>query len=602
MNKTIIYIPVLAFSFIVAPIYPQDSDRRQVTVNNVRDDNIFYHLIERGQTIYSIAVMYGVDENDLYRLNPDSREIIKVGDRLRIPQKATVSKGDADYLYHTIQAKETLYSLSVKYNVPAADIVEVNPGLSVNTFLIGKNIRVPSSTPAEASSGEKRTVVRNIEYKVERRETLYRIARKFNVPSDEILARNPELKNGVKAGMILNIPVKGEAVVAQQTAVAVASASNEREANALLTAPVKADKPDTVKLVLLLPFMLEEHIPTPATAHFVEYYEGLLLAVDSLRVKGVPVRLTVRDCGSGTAKVNEVLKEAALRDAHLIIGALENNQIAPVAAFAKNNGIKYVIPFTSNNDEALSNSYVFQVNTPHSYLHAKATQAAYDMFFDYNIIFVETEDRDDKAEFISMLKQELSQHKVAYKTLTYQAGSFYADIESGLRTDKRNVIIPTSATLSALNKIRTPLRTLVETRPEYVLNLFGYPEWQTYVRECLDDFFILNTYIYTKFYADNLSPGVARFYAKYKVWYSKNPANIYPKYALFGFDTGMFFLDAVYNYGVNFEANLSKVNYKSLQTGFKFYRVNNWGGFVNMNLFIVHYNRENYRTIRHELQ
>jgi hypothetical protein len=144
---------------------------------------------------------------------------------------------------------------------------------------------------------------------------------------------------------------------------------------------------------------------------------------------------------------------------------------------------------------------------------------------------------------------------------------------------------------------------LVEANPDCTINLFGYPVWQTYTRECLEDFFALDAYIYANFYADNLSPDVVRFYTKYKMWYGKNMVNtMFPKYGILGFDTGMFFLDAINNYGVNFEPNLSTINYKSLQTGFKFYRVNNWGGFINTNLFIVHYNRGSYRTIRHELK
>ncbi|MFQ6929374.1 MAG: hypothetical protein ACLRS8_18785 [Parabacteroides merdae] len=70
--------------------------------------------------------------------------------------------------------------------------------------------------------------------------------------------------------------------------------------------------------------------------------------------------------------------------------------------------------------------------------------------------------------------------------------------------------------------------------------MFGYPEWQTYTRDCLEDFYALNTYIYSNFYADNLSKEVADFYTKYKNWYSKNLINIFPKYGILGFDTGMF--------------------------------------------------------------
>ncbi|MDR1938166.1 MAG: LysM peptidoglycan-binding domain-containing protein [Tannerellaceae bacterium] len=606
MNKTIIRLLATLFSFTATALYSQENNRQPAGINNAQESNIFYHTVERGQTVYSIAIMYGVGEDDLYRLNPGIRQVIKIGEKLRIPQKTaaatvTAAKEDRDYTFHTIQPKETLYALSVKYNVPAAAIVEANPGLSVATFIIGKNIRIPLPTTEEnPAPKEKPVVTREIEYKVERRETLYRISRKFNISSDELTARNPELKAGVKAGMVIFIPVTEEEEEAPATQRA--AALKERDANALLSASVKMEKPDTIKVVLLLPFMMEEALPSPSTTRFIEYYEGMLLAIDSLRNNGISVRLTVRDCGNSANKLNEILKEPALQEAHLIIGAVENDQIAPVAAFAKKNGIKYVIPFTSRNDDVLSNASVFQVNTPHSYLYAKASQAAYDMFFDYNIIFVETNDRDDKTEFIRTFKQDLLQRNVTYTDLLYRGESFYANIEALLRKDKRNVIIPTSGTLEGLNKIRSPLRTLVESNPDIVVNLFGYPEWQTYVRECLEDFFILNTYIYTYFYADNMSPDVAGFYLKYKMWYSKNLANTFPKYGILGFDTGMFFLDAIYRYGLNFESSLDKINYKSLQTGFKFYRVNNWGGFINTNLFIVHYNKGNYKIIRHELK
>ena len=45
-------------------------------------------------------------------------------------------------------------------------------------------------------------------------------------------------------------------------------------------------------------------------------------------------------------------------------------------------------------------------------------------------------------------------------------------------------------------------------------------------------------------------------------------------------------------YGVNFEEELDNIRYPSIQTGFDFHRVNNWGGFINTQIFIVHYNRD----------
>ena len=121
------------------------------------------------------------------------------------------------------------------------------------------------------------------------------------------------------------------------------------------------------------------------------------------------------------------------------------------------------------------------------------------------------------------------------------------------------------------------------------MSLFGYPDWQVYTKEYLDKYYALDTYIYSNFYANNLSSQVKEFYNKFKVWYSKSLYVSYPRYGMLGFDTGMYFLNAINLYGTNFENNLSKINYKSLQTGFNFERVNTWGGFINTNLFIINY-------------
>ena len=174
-----------------------------------------------------------------------------------------------------------------------------------------------------------------------------------------------------------------------------------------------------------------------------------------------------------------------------------------------------MIPFTSKNDDVLSNANVYQVNTPHSYLYSKAAQAGCDLFSDYNIILVNIKDKEEKPEFIKAFKTEMQQRDIPFKEVTYKGDTFATDIEAAMVRDKRNVVLPTSASLDAVNKIKAPLRMLSELKEEekepYMVNLFGYPEWQTYTRECLEDFYALNTYIYSNFYADNLSPEVHSF-------------------------------------------------------------------------------------------
>lgn len=590
MNKIRIYVFMFLLSLTGVLAYAQDN-RSQATITSGQDGDVFYHTIERGQTVYSIATMYGVTTADIYRLNPGSKDGIKAGATLKIPQRAT-------YLFHTIQPRETLYALSVRYGVPATTIVKANPGLSTSTFTIGKTIRIPGKQEEDLPVTETQTVTKELEYTIQKKETLYRICRKFNVSSYELLKRNPKLKEGVKAGMVIKIPVQTEERVTTEPQTATLS---ERDANALLSTPKSIEHVNMIKVALLLPFMTNEPVPSAETQRFIEYYEGMLLAIDSLRNQGCSIDLSVYDTGNGTRKLKEILKEDALKNANLIIGAVQNDQIGPVAEFAQKNAIKYVIPFTSKNDDVLSNAYVYQVNTPHSYLYAKAAQAGCDLFANDNIILLNIRDGKDKDEFIKTFKAEMVQRNIPYSEINYDSETLTADVDTLLRADKRNVIVPTSGSLEALNKIKSPLRMLAETKPEYGLTLFGYPEWQTYTRECLEDFYALNTYIYSNFYADNLSKEVADFYSNYKNWYSKTLINIFPKYGILGFDTGMFFLGAINRYGSNFEDNLDKIHYEGIQTGFDFQRVNNWGGFVNTNIFIVHY-QSDFNVTRSEVR
>lgn len=614
MNKLHAYL--LAFFLCLGPTAAfAQNDGGRVMIVGAASDNTFIHIIERGETVYAIATMYGVSVDDIYRLNPGSEKGIKAGERLRVPQKdaatqTAASRKAGDYLYHAIQRGETLYALSKQYNIPGQAILDANPGLSVKTFAAGRIIRIPPTQIEDLPTTEKKETVKEIEYVVERRETLYGICRKFNITSVDLIKHNPELKNGVKAGMVLRIPTQTTEVVT--TTPAESRPLRETEVNALLYEKKESEPVNRIKVALLLPFKAGQATPNAATARFVEYYEGLLLAVDSLRRQGVSIELSVYDTQEGAQAINRILeREKSLAEANLLIGAVQNDQIGPLADFAQKHKIKYVIPFTSKNDDVLSNASVFQVNTPHSYLYSKAAQAGCDLFANDNIILVNINDRDVKTDFIKAFKEEMANRNIAYKEMNYNGETFTTDIEALMTREKRNVVLPTSASLDAINQIKAPLRMLSEVQPEveegeeplepFQVALFGYPEWQTYVRDCLEDFYTLDTYIYSNFYADNLSSEVHDFYGKYKNWYSKDLINTFPKYGILGFDTGMFFLGALWKYGERFETHLDDIRYPCIQTGFDFHRVNNWGGFINTNIFIVHY-KNDYTVTRTEVK
>lgn len=578
MNKIGFYLLVIILSFTYMNGYAQADNKQK---------DVFLHTVERGQTVYSIAAMYGVNQDDIYRLNPESKNTIKIGEKLKIPQKA--KKGDNtnntdEYTYHTIQPGETLYSLSIKYDVPADAIINANPGLSTATFTSGKIIRIPHILAEEKIIEQVKTVLRDTKYIVKSKDTFYSIGRRFDISEAQLIKRNPSLKNGLKAGMEIFIPEKFDIVVNT-----IEETPSESDVNALLNQRNEPQQIKVIKAALLLPFTDKEN--QSRSQLYVEYYEGLLLAVDSLKNGGYSIELSVFDTGNGTQKLKDILKDESLKHVNLIIGGVDEKQINLLSRFCQDNRIKYVNPF-SKSDDVLSNAELFQINTPHSYLYAKTSQAFTNLFGNYNIILLDfSGDKEEKKDFIQALKLEMEQKQIPFKEIKY-TDEFSLEMESHLSTEKMNVIVPTSASTEALSKILSPLRLLTENKPEYILSLFGYPEWQTYTMDFLEDFYALDTYIYSYFYADNLSREVNDFYQKYKSWYSKNLIYTFPKFGMLGFDTAFFFFTALHNYGENFENNISKVNYQNIQTGFNFERVNNWGGFINTNLFIIHYRKD----------
>jgi len=556
---------------------------------NGQDGKIFYHTVEQGQTVYGISIMYHVSEEDIYNLNPSSREYIKIGETLKIPQKNSFNPSIENdlYIFHTIQPGETIYGVSRQYHITQEQLANANLGLTPQTFAAGKTIRIPAGLMQVVPVTERRMVTKEIEYTVKRRETLFSICRTFKVTDEQLKKLNPELRNGLKSGMTIKIPFETEETVV------ITPDQNEIDINTLLAYRNISTKVDTVKIALLLPFS-DPRLSNTRT----EFYEGILLAVMDMRDLGVVIEIMPLDIGTGTQKLNEVLRNDLPRNYNLIIGGETIEQIEIIADFVRLTRIKYLIPFSSGCESITStNANVFQVNTSSQNLLSFATSWVCSMFANYNIIFLNTNDpKEDKTPFIRALKADLSQHFIAFHQIDYNVNSFSTDISGFLSATKPNLIIPISSSLETLDKIRGPLRSLSESRSATQITLFGYPEWQKYSDDIknkyLEDFYALNTHIYSSFYTNNLSTEIQQFKVKYRYWFNKNMINIYPKYAILGYDVGMFFISAIHSFGTNFENNIGQVNYNSKQNGFRFERVNNWGGFMNKNLYIVNYKRD----------
>ena len=561
--------------------------------------DFFLHTIKKGENLFSIASMYKVKKEDIIRLNPGSDRVIYTGKALRIPQQQ-VEKEDH---FYTIKPGDTLYRLSVNYKVSTQAITDANPGLSAENFRIGQVIRIPHSTQQDIQKElvkrqeEQPTIQPEVKprckemHKVKRRETVYSVSRKFGITEEELIRANPELKNGMKRGSFVCIPYPK---------------AKEDPSKAEIDNPFILDNPPTdsevfrelsteavrqigtVKAALVLPFSPRDG-RRGESLRMLEFYEGVLLAVDSLKRSGISVDLHVYDSGYTDYSINKVLAKEELKGTHVIIGPLYKEHIKPLAEFAQQHRIRLVIPFNSSTDIVFNNPAVYQINTPQSYLYYEVYQNFARRFANPNVVFVNSEKSDSsKEEFIKGFKQDLESRAIAYThvNVTDSVGA----METKLDRQKVNIFIPTSGTDVTLIELIPKMSQLTDRSPELSISMFGYPEWQTYTHDHIDSYFKLNTYFYSSFYTNNLLDAAKNFTRSYHQWYGKEMIDTYPKYGMLGFDIGYFFMKGLSTYGTGLESNLEKMRLEPIQTGFNFERVNTWGGFINKKVFFVHFN------------
>ena len=579
--------------YIILFIVSSQADAQQH--NNIP---FFLHTVEKGQNLTSIATMYGVTTYEIIALNPDAEKVIKIGEKIKIPQKKL---GKNDILYHTIQQGETLYKVMNFYKVSAKAICEANPGLSADNFQAGKVIVIPTDSVKiqketvlptsqtgeyqKTENTENKQIIKSKcrdMHQVKRKETLFSISKLYGLSEKELLNANPDIaaRNGkIKKGEYICIPYQNKL----QNKIPSEKTPDNKELFTEIESRVT--KYGTVKIAVLLPFMLDDP-STTETKKMLDYYEGFLMAVDSLKHQGYSYQIYTYDCGSNNSDIETILLKPEMKSMHIILGPTSNNQIKLVSDFAKQNRIRMIIPFTSKDTEVFNNPYIYQVNTPQSYLYSEVFDCFVKKFSGSNVIFIDVNNNAEKADFIKSMKEALSKAKIRFKTISINTPKEM--ITESLKLSGNNIFIPTSGEYADTNKIVKMLEMIVDENASYNILLFGYPEYQAQSR-LYPSFYKLNTYIYTSFFANNNNYKTIQFNQKMKKWFNREQTRSIPRFGMLGFDTGYFFLRGLSIYGNQCEKNINKMNITPYQSFFRFERVNNWGGFINKKVVFINF-------------
>ncbi len=565
------------------------------TAVRAQETETFTHTIKQGETVYSIARIYQVTPESILQLNPAANAGIRAGGILLIPQQTPQANGQNRF--HTIQIGETLYKLTKLYAVSADDICKVNPGLTAENFKAGMVIRIPETTLQPVNEEVKNNPVASTAqhpqglansgcmemHKVKRKETLYSIARDYNITEEEIVNANPEMKHPdykLRKGTFICIPypvVRTEkpVIVKEETI-----PTNEE----LMNKTANADPQKKIRMGVILPLKGT----TPENEKMIEFYRGVLLAVDDIKKSGISVDIYTYDSGKTIADIKNLTNRPQLTSLDFIIGPLYADQITPLGKFCQKNGIRMVVPFSSSSDNLYQNPYYYAVNAPKAYVYPEAAKITSAIFGQSNVIVMEPQPSDrEAAGFIQATKKCLLQQGNTMKTLKVE------DSEERwcqtLTLDKDNVIIPGSSGIKLLNQMFPKLTEFANLHPEYKFKIVGYPEWQTYTSSHLENFYRFDTYVFSSFFRNPLNGHSEQFESTYQKAFHTPTIISWPRFGMLGYDTAFFFLKGISTYGKAFEQNLSHIEVTPYQHQFDFQRLSNWSGFINSDMEFIHY-------------
>lgn len=151
---------------------------------------------------------------------------------------------------HKVEQGQTLYAISKAYNVLISDIELSNDSLK-NGLKAGMELKIPILSDKKSKKVELDNSGKFILHVVEKKQTLYAISKKYNVSSEDIQKANPETASGLKEGIVLKIPQKEIKTVEPP----VMPVLKDPKADKL-----KHDKPlDGIHVNLFLPFYLAQN-------------------------------------------------------------------------------------------------------------------------------------------------------------------------------------------------------------------------------------------------------------------------------------------------------------------------------------------------------
>ncbi len=649
--------------------------KKSTIVQEINGKPYYLHEVKQGETLSAISREYNVKVADIKENNFGLSEIIQPGDIIKIPVPSIETAGDKEsggrMNYRRVGKGETLYSLSKEYNVPVEEIKAANNGLPEG-LKTGAFIKIPGhDRNAGDNSGQQpqeKQQDRYFEFQAREKTSLYEIAIKYRISIDDLIALNPGTDYKLKPGDIIRIPqIKSQSefiehtVLKRQTMNRLARKyqidikaikkinpyiSRHLQEGQVLRIPlpeIRTEDFTTDTLVseddrhlteeireksqkeichsmyhmgeydvaLLLPFFLSEYdsVKTRMEAEnnpafikpfvFVQFYEGFLMAVDSLKKLGLNVNIHVFNLEDDISQAKVLIKNPELKSMDLIIGPVYSNTFKVISDFAMKHRINIVNPFSIREEMTWGNPYVFQPRPVFSGQTQKLVEYLNEAHESSQIFIARHNEYRDEAAFIDLknvLNRDLESRKIPttslYHEIIYSRDSIYT-FEHLALTDYQNLVIVYSESKVFILDI---MRSLNELRDTFNITVIGMPDWTKIEDIEAEHLNNLNTHIFSADYVDYQNEAVRSFIRKFRHKYATEPK----EFAYSGYNIGIYFLSALMKFGPAFNDCAKYFDMELLNMGYDF-ESTGANGFQNKNWKILGMDDYHYKDLSKRL-
>jgi ABC-type branched-subunit amino acid transport system substrate-binding protein len=381
------------------------------------------------------------------------------------------------------------------------------------------------------------------------------------------------------------------------------------------------------RIVMLLPIFLSDNAPAsapdssmqrdddgrfrykdgrywinPRSLNALEFYEGALLAVDSLKKHGLNAKIHVFDTMRDTAKMTLLLKSPVMKEADLIIGPFYTELVNQVAAFARTNKISYVSPIAAGTASLKNNPYLIQVNCGEINTVAPITDFI-SRQQNIHVTLIGNAAETDQTLFNAYLNRLKT--LFADSSLTVCRMSIDSLQQPGryLKKKRMNAVILPAADEAFVNVVIGQLNASVHN---YRINLYGQAGLTKFVNLDLEYLHTLEFRYASAFYIDYDKPEIQRFLQQFRKAYGTEPTMLTGyggisshayQFAFLGFDVAYYFISLMMKYGKDFGRCILDFRLPMLQSGFRFGKIDPESGYINTHLDIYRYGKD-YTIVR----